>query len=126
MKITLPENLATPFAMLMKGIPEELQSDKKFKNAVLVYLKLGGVRMARKFVEAKTRFLDYDPLEIDTGFRFPRLVEVDTEEASDDKEASDGEEASDDEKTGNEEDRGKKDDGEKNGGKEKPEKDETE
>ena len=84
MKITLPENLATPFAMLMKGIPEELQSDKKFKNAVLVYLKLGGVRMARKFVETKTRFLDYDPLEIDTGFRFPRLVEVDTEEASDD------------------------------------------
>lgn len=121
MKITLPENLATPFAMLMKGIPEELQSDKKFKNTVLVYLKLGGVRMARKFVETKTTFLNYDPLEIDTGFRFPRLVEVDAEEASNDKEASDGEEASDDEKTGNEEDRGKKD-----GGKEKPEKDETE
>ena len=117
MKITLPENLTTPFAMLMKGIPEELQSDKKFKNAVLVYLKLGGVRMARKFVETKTTFLDYDPLEIDTGFRFPRLVEVDAEEASDDKEASDDQEASDDEKTVNE-----KDGGEKNDGIEKPEK----
>lgn len=121
MKITLPENLTTPFAMLMKGIPEELQSDKKFQNAVLVYLKLGGVRMARKFVETKTTFLDYDPLEIDTGFRFPRLVEVDAEEASDDKEASDDQEASDDEKTVNE-----KDGGEKNDGIEKPEKNEAE
>ena len=86
MKITMPENLETPFAMLMKGIPEELQSDKKFKDAVLVFLKLGGVSMARKFVETKTRYLNYDPLEIDTGFRFPRLQEIDTEETSDDEE----------------------------------------
>lgn len=103
MKITLPENLATPFAMLMKGIPEELQSDKKFKNAVLVYLKLGGVRMARKFVETRTRFLNYEPLEIDTGFRFPRLQEVGTEEASDSEETSDDEEASDDKEASDDE-----------------------
>ena len=121
MKITLPENLATPFAMLMKGIPEELQSDKKFKNTVLVYLKLGGVRMGRKFVETKTTFLNYDPLEIDTGFRFPRLVEVNAEEASEDDDASEDDKASDDKKTVNEEDGG-----EKNDGKEKPEKNETE
>ena len=87
MKITMPENLETPFAMLMKGVPEELQSDKKFKNAVLVFLKMGGVSMARKFVETKTRYLDYDPLEIDTGFRFPRLQENDAEETSDDEES---------------------------------------
>ena len=86
MKITMPENLKTPFAMLMKGVPEELQSDKKFKDAVLVFLKMGGISLARKFVETKTKYLDYDPLEIDTGFRFPRLQEVDAEETSDDEE----------------------------------------
>ena len=86
MKITMPENLETPFAMLMKGVPEALQSDKKFKNAVLVFLKMGGVSMARKYVETKTRYLDYDPLEIDTGFRFPRLQENDAEETSEDEE----------------------------------------
>ena len=86
MKITMPENLETPFAMLMKGVPEELQSDKKFKDAVLVFLKMGGVSLARKFVETKTKYLDYDPLEIDTGFRFPRLLEIDAQETDDDEE----------------------------------------
>jgi len=86
MKITMPENLKTPFAMLMKGVPEALLSDKKFKDAVLVFLKMGGVSLARKFVETRIRYLDYDPLEIDTGFRFPRLQELDTEETSDDEE----------------------------------------
>ena len=85
MKITVPENLETPFAMLMKGVPEEFQSDKKFKDAVLVFLKMGGVSLARKFVETKTKYLDYDPLEIDTGFRFPRLLEIDAQETDDEE-----------------------------------------
>jgi hypothetical protein len=86
MKITMPENLETPFAMLMKGLPEDLQSDKTFKDAVLVFLKLGGVSFARQFVETRARYQDYDPLEIDTGFRFPRLQETDAEEGSEDEE----------------------------------------
>ena len=87
MRITIPENLETPLAMLMKGIPEEFHSDMKFKEAVLVFLKFGGISMARRFVETKTRYLYYDPLEIDTGFRFPRLQESDAEEASDEEES---------------------------------------
>jgi len=87
MKITMPENLKTPFAMLMKGVPEALLSDKKFKDAVLVFLKMGGVSLARKFVETRIRYLDYDPLEIDTGFRFPRLQEIDAEASSEDEES---------------------------------------
>ncbi|MEN8244425.1 MAG: hypothetical protein ABFS43_05940 [Thermodesulfobacteriota bacterium] len=86
MKITMPENLETPFAMLMKGLPEEIQSDKAFKNAVLVFLKLGGVSIARQYVETRARYQNYDPLEIDTGFRFPRLQENDAEEGSKDEE----------------------------------------
>jgi hypothetical protein len=86
MKITMPENLKTPFAMLMKGVPEELLSNKKFKDAVLVFLKMGGISLARKFVETKIRYLDYDPLEIDTGFRFPRLQEIDPKKTSEDEE----------------------------------------
>jgi hypothetical protein len=105
MKITMPENLATPYAMLMKGVPETLQADKKFKNAVLVFLKMGGVSLARKFVETKIRYLDYDPLEIDTGFRFPRLQEIDTEASSEDEEN----ETEDDEGDGEGEKEGEKD-----------------
>jgi hypothetical protein len=47
---------------------------------------MGGVSLARKFVETKIRYLDYDPLEIDTGFRFPRLQEIDAEASSEDEE----------------------------------------
>ena len=101
MKITMPENLETPFAMLMKGVPEALLSDKKFKDAVLVFLKMGGVSLARKFVETKIRYLDYDPLAIDTGFRFPRLQENDTEETSEDEEN----ETDDDEGEGDEDEK---------------------
>ena len=104
MKITMPENLETPFAMLMKGVPEALQTDKKFKDAVLVFLKLGGVSLARKFVETRTKYLDYDPLEIDTGFRFPRLQENETEEASDDDDNDGDDEDEDDELSSDDED----------------------
>ena len=103
MKITMPENLETPFAMLMKGIPEALQADKKFKETVLVFLKMGGVSIARKFVETHAKYLDYDPLEIDTGFRFPRLHEADTDEDSDDDE-NDDENDEDDESDENDKD----------------------
>ena len=96
MKITMPENLETPFAMLMKGLPEELQSDKAFKDAVLVFLKLGGVSIARQYIETRARYQDYDPLEIDTGFRFPRLQEIDAEETSDDEEKDEENEENDD------------------------------
>ena len=109
MKITMPENLETPFAMLMKGLPEELQSDKAFKDAVLVFLKLGGVGIARQYVETRARYRNYDPLEIDTGFRFPRLQENDAEEGSEDEEGSENEEngtedGENDEKDENEQD----------------------
>ena len=97
MKITMPENLETPFAMLMKGIPEALQADKKFKDTVLVFLKMGGVSMARKFVETQAKYLDYDPLAIDTGFRFPRLQEADSEEDSTDEEDGDEEDGDEEE-----------------------------
>ena len=103
MKITMPDNLQTPFAMLMKSVPEELQADQKFKDTVLVFLKMGGVSLARKFVETKTRYLGYDPLVIDTGFRFPRLQENDAEEASDDEE--NGEENDEDEADETDEDK---------------------
>ncbi len=83
MKISMPDNLETPFAMLMKRMPEELQADKPTRDALLVYLKLGGISMARRYAEARANFFKYDPLEIDTGFRFPRLQEATPEEASD-------------------------------------------
>ena len=80
MTLSLPEKFKTPMVMLMKGIPEELLTDEQFQDTVLVYLKLGGVSLARQFVETKKRFMGYDPLEVDTGFRFPRLQEASSEE----------------------------------------------
>lgn len=79
MNISVPENLETPLAMMMKGVPEDLQASEQFKDAALVYLKLGGINLARQYVETQKKYIDYDPLEIDTGFRFPRLQEVSSE-----------------------------------------------
>lgn len=104
MKITIPENLETPFAMLMKGVPEALQTDKTFQDTVLVFLKMGGVSMARRFVETKTKYLDYDPLEIDTGFRFPRLQESEEEKDATDQETDDESDAESDEAEDDQED----------------------
>jgi hypothetical protein len=93
MKISMPNNLETPFTVLMRSMPEELQADKQVQNAVLVYLKLNGVRLARQYVESRVTFLNYDPMEIDTGFRFPRLQEVDAEEGSDENDDADDKES---------------------------------
>ena len=99
MKIPVPEDLETPFAMLMKGVSEELRADEQFKDTALVYLKIGGISLARQYVETRKKFFGYDPLEIDTGFRFPRLQEVTAEEAVDDDDSEENEEDEIEEKT---------------------------
>jgi len=85
MKLSIPDEFKTPFAMLMKGLPEELQEDEQFKDAALVYLKFGGIRLARQYVETRKNFMGFDPLEVDTGFRFPRLQEIESEEEGKDE-----------------------------------------
>jgi len=95
MKLSIPETFSTPFAMLMKALPEELQGDEEFKDTALVYLKFGGIRLARQYVETRKRFLYFDPLETDTGFRFPRLQEVETEEGAENENSDDNDQNSD-------------------------------
>ena len=96
MKLSVPEELNTPLAMLMKGIPEELREDEDFINTALVYLKFGGIRLARQYVETRKKFNGFDPLEIDTGFRFPRLQETETEEENQDENGDDVDQEDDD------------------------------
>jgi predicted nicotinamide N-methyase len=97
MKYTVPEEYQTQFNTLIRSVPVELQDDDEFKETLLVYLKMGGIGLARHYAETTAKYLDVDVLEIGTGLRFPKVAEVKQEDENDD----DNEENNDDD---NEED----------------------
>jgi hypothetical protein len=82
MKLTIPKELQNNFDMLMKSVPEELQGDEQLKDTALVYLKLGGMSLARNYIATAKKYLNNDPLETGIGVRFPKIVEP---RADDDK-----------------------------------------
>ncbi len=85
MKYSVPEEYQTQFNALIRSVPVELQDDNEFKETVLVYLKMGGISLARRYAETTARYLNVDVLELGTGLRFPKVVEVKKEDESDDE-----------------------------------------
>ena len=58
-KLNIPDELHNPFHQLMQMLPYTLQSDIDTQNTILVYLKLGGEKMARHGIEIiKMRFFE--------------------------------------------------------------------
>lgn len=96
MKYSVPEEYQTQFNALIRSVPVELQDDNEFKETVLVYLKMGGISLARRYAETTARYLNVDVLELGTGLRFPKVVEVKQEDESD--EEKEDEEENEDEK----------------------------
>ena len=83
MKYTVPEEYQTQFNTLIRSVPVELQDDDDFKETLLVYLKLGGISLARKYAETTAKYLNVDVLELGTGLRFPKVAEVKQEDEND-------------------------------------------
>ena len=108
MKYTVPEEYQTQFDTLIRSVPVELQDDDAFKETVLVYLKMGGISLARRYAETTAKYLNVDVLEIGTGLRFPKVAEVKQEdennqENKDDDEDKDDEDNDQDDETAEEE-----------------------
>ena len=56
-KMNIPDELHGPFRELVRLLPYQLQNDVDTQNIILVYLKLGGEKMARHGIEIlKIRF----------------------------------------------------------------------
>jgi hypothetical protein len=91
MKLTIPEELRNSFDMLMKSVPEELQNDDELKDTALVYLKVGGMSLARNYIKITKKYLNNDPLDTGIGVRFPKIVEPKAEEDQTDKKNETGE-----------------------------------
>jgi len=102
MKYTVPEEYQAQFSTLIRSVPVELQDDDDFKETVLVYLKMGGISLARKYAETTAKYLNVDVLELGTGLRFPKVAEVKQEDENDDDKEDDDKE--DDEEDSDEED----------------------
>jgi hypothetical protein len=76
MKLTIPEELQHHFRMIMRSAPLLLRERKGFEETALVYLKLGGLGLARYYIEISKKALQKDPLEIGITLRFPKMVEA--------------------------------------------------
>jgi hypothetical protein len=98
MKLTIPEDLRNSFDMLMKSVPEELQGDDQLKDTALVYLKLGGMNLARNYIKIAKKYLNNDPLDTGVGVRFPKILEPKTDDGKLDEndEADDNDNDNDD------------------------------
>ena len=104
MKYTVPEEYQAQFNTLIRSVPLALQDDDEFKETMLVYLKMGGIGMARRYAETTAKYLNVDVLEIGTGLRFPKVVEVKQEDENDEDEDEDDENEDDDDDETDDED----------------------
>ena len=98
MKYTVPEEFQAQFNTLIRSVPLALQDDDEFKETVLVYLKMGGIGLARRYAETTAKYLNVDVLEIGAGLRFPKVAEVKQDDENDDDDDDD-----DDDETAKEE-----------------------
>jgi len=89
MKYKIPEENQAQFNTLLRSLPLTLQEDESFKETLLVHLKLGGIGLARYMAQTTAKYLDVDVLEIGTGLRFPKVVEVKQEETEGDDDEKD-------------------------------------
>lgn len=103
MKYTVPEEYQTQFDTLIRSVPVELQDDDAFKETVLVYLKMGGISLARRYAETTAKYLNVDVLEIGTGLRFPKVAEVKQEDENNEENKDDDEDNDQDDETAEEE-----------------------
>ena len=118
MKYTIPEEYQKQFNTLIRSVPVELQDDDEFKETLLVYLKMGGISLARHYAETTARYLNVDVLEIGTGLRFPKVAEVKQE----DENSDDNEDENEDDDDDDDDDKGEnKDQDDKTPEEEKPE-----
>ena len=86
MKLTIPEELQDHFKMIMRSVPLQLREQKGFEETALVYLKLGGLSLARYYTEISKKAMQKDPLEIGVTLRFPKMVEAKLVQNSNEKE----------------------------------------
>jgi hypothetical protein len=49
--LDIPDDLKQPFRRILLKIPHEFQDDTNFLEVILVFLKLGGERLARQWIE---------------------------------------------------------------------------
>ncbi len=84
--VQIPESIRNDFELLLVAIPPDLREDYEFLQSSLVYLKLGGERLARQFVEVTVMPFceDFDIVR--------RRMEIDPSGDSDDEEEDDEEE----------------------------------
>ena len=101
MKYKVPEEFQARFNTLVRSLPLALQDNNEFKDTLLVHLKLGGMGLARHLAETTIKYLDVDVLEIGTGLRFPKVVEVKQEKENEDE---DGDSEDEDEDENEDED----------------------
>ena len=97
MKYTVPEEYQAQFNTLIRSVPVELQDDDAFKETLLVYLKIGGISLARHYAETTAKYLNVDVLELGTGLRFPKVAEVKQEDEDNDDDDDDDENENEDE-----------------------------
>ena len=58
-KHDIPKDLETSYRKMLQIIPMELRDDENLQTSILVYLKLGGEKLARQSIEIyKKRFTE--------------------------------------------------------------------
>ena len=49
--LCIPENLLSTFRRVMKKVPNELKEDMEFQKKIVIYLKVGGEKLAKQRIE---------------------------------------------------------------------------
>jgi len=90
MNITAPEELNLTLKRLLMRVPYTMREDERVQQTALLYLKLGGTKLAGHYLQTTARFWQSDPLDMGRSLNFPKINEMKSEsEADDDDDDSD-------------------------------------
>lgn len=92
---TIPEDLRLPFQRLLPYMSPGLRSDQNGLEAILLYLKLGGEKLARAAIDAYNQTLRLKTAELQK-LRLEEALLADRLEDSDDDDDEDEDEEGDD------------------------------
>ena len=71
-KLNIPDEVQGTFKRLMNSVPHELRNDIDTQRIILVYLKIGGAKLARQGVEVIKMLFQEKALENKLGTQISR------------------------------------------------------
>lgn len=84
-ELIIPPELKSKYTRLMRSMPNELRSDPHFERVALMYLKLGGEKLARLRIEIERKDFEHEFLLVKKRINEEETIDAEETPAEDEE-----------------------------------------